>query len=540
MLLASLAMLARANESTLEELRTQLKAANAERDAVQQQVDNVDKSLKAASNQLEALVKNHAPLDDVQKQKKLIRKTKMKRLNLLTEMLKIEERRADLLTRIQQASPPRPNTDPTPEASNEELLARMETKPPGKVDVAKPEDFGKATESFPGISGTSNANIEAFQQELTKLKIEKERLQAQQTLQTEKKEEMKVKLADAIKNEEKQAATFYKQELESWTANEKLTQQKLEKARTQLLELKASFERFVASQSRAEYIMPGQELELIVAEDETLNGKYTVRRGGYIILPRIGRVQIAGKTRADAEETVKRTLEDTEFRNATVLLEPARIDDPEEETKELQREYLRARIRSLRGEEGDIGQDVIYLTGAFKKEGPWPIPKNFAPTLLTTIIRSGGVLDTADLAAVRVLRTVGGRAITETVDIKALMEGKANALDVKLQPNDVVIVPDAPKKRPQTIFVTGNVKNPGALELNFSKKITVYTAILKAGGFSRFADLADVYILRDNGDGKKHRIPVDLKKVKKGEATDKQVEPNDIIVVPESFWGTGN
>ena len=45
-----------------------------------------------------------------------------------------------------------------------------------------------------------------------------------------------------------------------------------------------------------EVILPGENLEVIVNEDGAFNGRYVVRRGGYIIMPGIGRVSVAGKS----------------------------------------------------------------------------------------------------------------------------------------------------------------------------------------------------------------------------------------------------
>ena len=61
-------------------------------------------------------------------------------------------------------------------------------------------------------------------------------------------------------------------------------------------------------QSGEEVILPGNNIELWVNEDTSFNGRYQVRRGGYMILPQIGRVQVAGKTVGQAEAAVRKAL----------------------------------------------------------------------------------------------------------------------------------------------------------------------------------------------------------------------------------------
>jgi len=55
-------------------------------------------------------------------------------------------------------------------------------------------------------------------------------------------------------------------------------------------------------------ILPGDDLEVLVVEDASFNGTYKVRRGGYIIVPAVGRVQVAGMTMNDAETAVRKAL----------------------------------------------------------------------------------------------------------------------------------------------------------------------------------------------------------------------------------------
>jgi protein involved in polysaccharide export with SLBB domain len=176
--------------------------------------------------------------------------------------------------------------------------------------------------------------------------------------------------------------------------------------------------------------------------------------------------------------------------------------------------------------------NVIYLAGEFVNTGPLRIPEGVSPTILTTILRSGGLSKSADLTRVKLLRLEGGKGLVEEVDVKAILDGSSPTSDLALNPGDVVVVPSfAP-----VVYVTGNVKTPGTLILQPDEQLTAYAAILRSGGFARFANLKKVFVLREHGNGEKSRIPVNIKLLQQGKVQDVILQGKDIIVVPESFF----
>jgi protein involved in polysaccharide export with SLBB domain len=177
-------------------------------------------------------------------------------------------------------------------------------------------------------------------------------------------------------------------------------------------------------------------------------------------------------------------------------------------------------------------EQVIYLSGEFLKPGAWKIPAGLSPTLVTTILRSGGLSPAADLTKVRLLRLVSGQSLVEEVNVQAILNGSGLHSDVSLQPGDVVMVPPFAN----VVYVTGNVVKPGALKLLPDDELTVYSAILRAGGFSRFANRSKVYVLRELGNGDKQKIPVDIKSLQEGGGGDLTLKSKDIVVVPEKFF----
>ena len=79
----------------------------------------------------------------------------------------------------------------------------------------------------------------------------------------------------------------------------------------------------------------------------------------------------------------------------------------------------------------------------------------------------------------------------------------------------------------------GEVKEPGSYDLEGD--MTVLKAISMAGGFADYAAKGSVYILRGkNSESKK--IEIDISKIQKGKEEDIEIQPGDIITVPQSFF----
>jgi polysaccharide biosynthesis/export protein len=80
----------------------------------------------------------------------------------------------------------------------------------------------------------------------------------------------------------------------------------------------------------------------------------------------------------------------------------------------------------------------------------------------------------------------------------------------------------------QRIYVTGEVTHAGAMTL--LPGMTILQA-LAAAGFTPFANTKAIYILR-NQNGSQNRIPVNYKKIVKGQELGPELKPGDTIVVP--------
>lgn len=60
-------------------------------------------------------------------------------------------------------------------------------------------------------------------------------------------------------------------------------------------------------------VNPGDTLQVIVAEDDGFNGIFKVKTDGNIMLPRVGKVAVGGKSINEAEAAIKAVLEETQL-----------------------------------------------------------------------------------------------------------------------------------------------------------------------------------------------------------------------------------
>jgi protein involved in polysaccharide export with SLBB domain len=100
----------------------------------------------------------------------------------------------------------------------------------------------------------------------------------------------------------------------------------------------------------------------------------------------------------------------------------------------------------------------------------------------------------------------------------------------------VVIGLDAVSKIRGKVYIWGQVRNQGAIEIPSEENFTAGKAILRAGGFGDFANKRKVKLIRTNPDGTKQE-PIELNMeeiLEKGKTEkDKTLQEDDFIIVPE-------
>lgn len=121
-------------------------------------------------------------------------------------------------------------------------------------------------------------------------------------------------------------------------------------------------------------------------------------------------------------------------------------------------------------------------------------------------------------------------ANTITVNLNDLMETGDTKNNIPVQAGDIVTVPHA-----GIVYVLGAVNRSGGYVLaNDRSQLTTLKILALAGGLTKTAKSDHAVIVRKDSQGQQHEVAVDLKKVLNRQAEDIQLQPSDILYVPQS------
>jgi polysaccharide biosynthesis/export protein len=119
---------------------------------------------------------------------------------------------------------------------------------------------------------------------------------------------------------------------------------------------------------------------------------------------------------------------------------------------------------------------------------------------------------------------------TITINLGELMETGDTKNNIVLEAGDVVTVPHA-----GIVYVLGAVGRAGGYVLaNDRSQLSTLKILSLAGGLTRTAKSDKAVIVRKDDQGQQHEVAIDLKKVLNRQAEDLQLQPSDILYVPES------
>jgi polysaccharide export outer membrane protein len=253
--------------------------------------------------------------------------------------------------------------------------------------------------------------------------------------------------------------------------------------------------------SSPDYLVGPQDVLLITVWDQAdLSGKFTVEADGSFNFPLIGRVQAGGLTLRAIEAELRGKLADGYFKNPQLTVS---VDT----------------YRSQR----------VFIVGEVRVPGTYTLTGDMS--LIEALSRAGSTTPGASTEAIivhvpegkvasgPVLPGQSDAAQTMHVDLNELQSGGA-AKNVTLRDGDTIFVP-----RAETIYVFGQVKNPGSYPLQ-SKETTVMQALSLAGGVTDRGSTSRLKIVRVVK-GVKKEIKVKLADL---------VQPGDTLVVPERFF----
>ena len=251
-----------------------------------------------------------------------------------------------------------------------------------------------------------------------------------------------------------------------------------------------------------DYVIGPQDVLTITSYDQAdLTGKFTVEADGTFSFPLIGRFKAGGSTLRQAEAQLKKQLKDEGFFN-----------NPQ----------ITVSVDTYRSQK-------IFVVGEVRTPGSYVLSGDM--NLIEALARAGSTLPTASGQALIVHPAAGSGASAPVlpadenpdnivrVDLRALESGVA-AENAVLRDGDTIFVP-----RAESVYVFGQVKNPGAYSLQ-QKNTTVLQALSLAGGVTDRGSTGRIKIARIVN-GNKQELKVKLADI---------VQAGDTIIVQERFF----
>jgi polysaccharide export outer membrane protein len=254
----------------------------------------------------------------------------------------------------------------------------------------------------------------------------------------------------------------------------------------------------------AEYkIGPKDLLEITVLGVQEIN-KLVVRvsEEGRITLPMLGQVEVGNLSKFEVEKKL------TQLAGEKIVVKP-------QVTVHIL-EYLSRRVS---------------VVGAVEKPGPFELLGR--QTVLSVLSEAGGLTRDAGDEIIIIRQLAAGDSTAIRVPVEGLFVKGDPKLNIVLEPGDIINVP---VDKVVAIYVFGQVKNPGALQVRRSSLPTLTQAIAQAGGFTDRANRKRVNIRRKDASGKEFEVSVSVRDILKGKIKDIPLQENDTVYVPESLF----
>ena len=245
---------------------------------------------------------------------------------------------------------------------------------------------------------------------------------------------------------------------------------------------------------------PNDVLLVTVYNQPQLSGKFAVEADGTLAFPLLGRLQAGGLSVRAIEDTVRQRLA------------AGFVNDPQ----------VNVTVDQYRSQQ-------IFVMGEVKQPGSLQFTGSM--TLIEALARAGSMTEHAgtDVVIVRSSNASGSAAPAQNpnapgddtvrVNLQSLQSG-ALSQNVPLRAGDTIFVP-----RAETVFVSGEVRNPGEYVMR-SSGMTVRQALALAGGVSERGSSRRIQIVR-MVNGKEETVSATLQM---------PLKAGDTIVVHERYF----
>ena len=269
-------------------------------------------------------------------------------------------------------------------------------------------------------------------------------------------------------------------------------------------------------------IGPNDVLDIKVENAPELSGTFRVTASGTFLMPYVGRVIAAKKTTEELAQWIADGLRRDYLKDPKVLV-------------------------SVR----EFNSRSFWILGSVKSPGVFQVEGR--PSMLELITLAGGLSEHhgANAYIIRKMKAASDKELATNVasanggqtgqntpaeaepkyemksaNINALFRGRFDQ-DIVLEPGDMVNIPPT-----DLFFVAGEVVAPGQFQLK--EGTTLRQAISLAQGTTYKAALSRGIVFRENSNGKREELHVDIAAVMNGKKEDLAIMANDIIMVPNS------
>ncbi len=253
------------------------------------------------------------------------------------------------------------------------------------------------------------------------------------------------------------------------------------------------------SNLKKEYkIGPGDRVAIQVWNRDKLSGEHTVGPFGVITLPMIGDYKIGGLSRKKSSYEIYDRYK--HYYNEPII------------TVNILK-YL---------------NNKVFVLG--RVSNPGVIHFNGGGTLLEALSMAGGLPTRDKTIFLSKCYIVRGNNQIIWINLLQLLQNANIKLNIKLANNDIIYIPAS---MDASVFVMGDVKNPGSYQIQTSG-LSVLDAVNLAGGVTENAKVSEVRLIREMKEKDGVRI-IDLNKmIAQGDfSRNYRLKDNDIIFVPK-------
>ncbi|HXE62025.1 MAG TPA: polysaccharide biosynthesis/export family protein [Bryobacteraceae bacterium] len=237
---------------------------------------------------------------------------------------------------------------------------------------------------------------------------------------------------------------------------------------------------------------------------------FRIDLSGNVDVPLAGRIHAAGLTvdqlHAELVKQLRSQIKEPQVTVSVTELRSQPVSVMGEVNKpgvyQLQGEKTLLEVLSLaEGVKADAGNKVRITRSM--DEGPLPVP--------------GAAPDAS------------GRFYIAEASLRDALDSKSAVSALIIRPRDVISIEPG-----QMVYVMGDVNKQGAFALGQREQISALQAMSLAGGPLATAKASKARILREQADGSRVDIPVNLEKILDGKAQDVRLQAGDFLYIPDS------